>query len=121
MNSTREQRERFYASINKALSKPGDPIRQGRADGGPRRSRADAKIEIVPQGNYHVARMGVVTLGSIHPNPDGLRASVLWKADLPGARPVPQPAATFEKAEGALRHFIREWFKACRHPIVGEG
>jgi hypothetical protein len=102
-------------------SRAGDARRQGRVDRDDALRAADAagrpRIEYVSKGGHHAARLGVLTIGAIHPAPEGLRYDYTWLCFLPGSRPMPSPATDFGKACAALTFTIEQWFEAVGHPL----
>jgi hypothetical protein len=69
------------------------------------------------QGDDHVASVGSVLFGRVTKAPAGERLPFLWVVFHHLAPRAPQPAATIEKAKGAVEHSIEGFFDACHHPL----
>ena len=102
-------------------SRPGDPCRQSRVSRDKALAAASraAHVAILRSGNHYVARLGVVTLGTIHCAQADSDPRFFWLSYLPGCRAAPTPAADLDKARAALIRTIEQWFEAAGMPLWG--
>lgn len=112
-------------------SKPGDPVRQGRpetpaalavVDNGapfaPVGTSEAVRFEVQPSG-IEVAYLGVVPLAYVREQPNHPRAKASYWFLVPLLPNAPQAAATMEKARGAVRFKLAQWFEAADHKLSG--
>lgn len=90
-------------------SKPGDARRSGRAE---RRGVDLVAITFVDRTGHIDARLGVVTVGTVTPDPN--TKGYFWSVDLPGLVSTPRPAGDADKARDAIAHKVREWCEAAK-------
>lgn len=95
-------------------SKPGDTIRQGRVAREIAPRSAPSGLEFVTRGIRVVAKLGVIEVGEIMPNPAARAGSeYLWACFLRPCAATPRPAGCEGKARAALDYQVRQWLEAA--------